>query len=115
MVSDEMGSGTGHECGPRRAIKSLGSNNTWVEAKGEEVFELIDDQAVALNAQALFGNWGSGPVAAQPFKFCAFAGNAQATAQLSEKPSRAMVKGLVRVLSSFTALGLCKVMVLRPA
>ena len=41
------------------------------------IFVNLDEERRCLRAQALFGNWGSGPVAAHPFKFCAFAGNAK--------------------------------------
>ena len=51
--------------------KVIGFKQHMGGAIGEGALELVDDQAVAIDAQAVFGNGRSGHVAAHPFELCA--------------------------------------------
>ena len=85
-------------------------------AKG--MLQFVDHQAVAVAAETFQGNCRARHVPAQALQLSAIASLGQATAALSEKPSRAAVKGfggsrLGPVEGS--SRGMCRRRVLRPA
>ena len=82
-------------------------------AKG--MLQFVDHQAVAVAAQTLQRDGGARHTAAQAFQLAAIAGLGQATAALSEKPSRAAVKGFGCCTLSRAAAEVCRRSVLRPA
>ena len=85
-------------------------------AIGERALEFEHDQAVAIDAQTLLGDGSSGHVTTDAFELGLRSLASQATAQLSENPSRAVVKGLGSpALGSAPSKGVCRRMVARPA